>query len=168
MSYVKLTDPIAGIDAALVSTLAQNAITESVAAELLAAGASVQLETGDVVWVSCVVHDRPQTPQLDFITVAIACKDGTPWVKANGQGVSSAWWSGLWPDRLACLGIDTVRRALSMIALGEPQPQADLPDPAEGGPTQQDALPIADASVHSIRTAITAATEIAAPLADVL
>lgn len=168
MTYEKLTTPIPGIETAVASALAQVAISEPVQTSLLAAGSSVELETGDVVWLACIVYDRPETPQIDLLTVAIACKGGTPWAKANGQIVASVWWSGLWPDQLARLGIDTARKALSMIALGEPQPQVDIPDPAEGGPTQMDAIPLGDASVHSIRTAITAATELAAPLTDVL
>lgn len=169
MTYAKLPDPIPGIADALAATLSQHRITEPVADALLAAGAAVQLETGEKVWVSCVVNDRPETPQIDFITVAIACKpDVTPWQKPNGQHVASVWWHGLWSANLASLGIDTVRRALMMIALGEPQPQVDVPNPASGGPTQQDALPTSSQDVHSIRTAIASATEICQPVSDVL
>jgi hypothetical protein len=47
--------------------------------------------------------------------------------------------------------------------------QVDIPNPEEGGPTQQDALPVGDvAGSCSVRTAIAAARELAAPLADVL
>ena len=171
MSYTKLVDPIPDIATAVTQALAQNSVdVAGIADALLAAGTAVQLETGDKVWVSCIVHDRAETPQIDFLTVAIACRpDVTPWVKSNGQLVCSVFWSGLWPNNLAALGIDTVRRALMMVALGEPQPQVPIPNPdPEPAPQTQDAIPgIAEAS-HSIRTAITTATELTAPLADVL
>ena len=170
MSYTKLTDPIADIVATVASALAQNGVTDPVADALLSAGQAVQLETGDKVWVSCVVHDRPETPQVDFITVAIACRpDVTPWVKPNGQLVASVFWSGVWPDVLASLGIDTVRRSLMLVALGEPQPQVPIPNPDPApAPQTQDAIPGINAASHSIRTAITAGTELSAPVADVL
>lgn len=169
MTYAKLPDPIPDLAAAVAVALAQHSVTEPVLADLVAAGAMVQLETGDKIWISCVVHDRPETPQIDFITVAIACRpDVTPWQKPNGQHVASVWWHGLWSDNLAGLGIDTVRRALMMIALGEPQPEVPIPNPAPEGPTEQDALPIGSQEVHSIRTAIASATEICSPVADVL
>lgn len=168
MSYVKLTDPLPDMAAALTAALAQHKIDVPVHADLLGAGAVVQLETGATAWLSCVVHDRPETPQVDFITVAIACApDGAPWVKPNGQHVAVVFWHGVWPLTLAEVGIDTVRRALLMIALGEPQPQVPIPNPDAGGPTEQDALPMASGA-HSIRTAIMAATEIGAAPADVL
>jgi len=171
MSYTKLTDPIPGIADAVTQALAQNGVDiAGIADDLLSAGTAVQLETGDKVWVSCIVHDRPETPQIDFLTVAIACRpDVTPWLKSNGQLVCSVFWSGLWPNNLAALGIDTVRKALQMVALGEPQPQVPIPNPdPPPAPQAQDAIPgIVEAS-HSIRTAITTATELTAPLADVL
>ena len=171
MSYTKLIDAIPGIADAVAQAMAQNSVDiAGIADDLLAAGAAVQPETGDKVWVSCIVHDRPETPQVDLLTVAIACRpDVTPWFKLNGQLVCSVFWSSLWPDNLAALGIDTIRRALQMVALGEPQPQVPIPNPDPApAPQTQDAIPgIAEAS-HSIRTAITAATELTAPLADVL
>lgn len=167
MTYKKIESTVPAD--ALAQALAQNCVTDPVTDDLLAAGSAVQLETGAKVWLSCVVHDRPDTPQVDFVTAAIALQaDGQPWLKPNGQLVCSVFWSGLWPDALAALGIDTVRRALLMVALGEPQPQVDIPTPAAGGPTQQDAIPGIAAASHSIRTAITSANELTAPLADVL
>lgn len=169
MSYTKLTDPIPGLADELAKALAQSNVTDPVADDLLAAGTAVQLETGDKVWVSSIAHDKPDTPQVDFITVGVACRpDVTPWVKPNGQLVCSVFWHGVWPQALADLGISTVRKALLMIALGEPQPQVPIPVPAEGGPTQQDALPGLSGAQLSIRSAITAATETTAPLDDVL
>lgn len=170
MSYAKTSLAVTGLDAAVQQALDQNRVTEVSAAELALAGALVQLDgTGPLAWVGCVVHDRPETPQIDFLTVALACDgDGTPRAKANGQVVAQVFWSGVWPDQLAALGIDTVRKALMMMALGEPQPQVPIPVPADGGPTEQDALPIATPEAHSIRSEIQAADELAAPLADVL
>lgn len=170
MSYTKnATDPT-GISEALSRALTLNSVDTSFASDLLAAGASVTLETGDVVWVSCVVHDRPETPQIDLLTVAIAAKNGAAWVKANGQPVASVFWKGVWPENLATLTIDTVRKALMMIALGEPQPQVAIPNPDTApAPQTQDALPVGDvASSWSIRTAIQAATQLDAALVDVL
>lgn len=168
MSYTKLPDT-PDMTAALDAALAQAKVADPVAADLLAAGSIVVLETGDHVWASCVVHDRPTTPDIDFIAVAIALQpDLSPWIKPNGQTVMVAWWHGFWPSALADLGIDTARRAMLMVTLGEPQPQVDIPTPAEGGPTQMDALPIGSPAAYCIRSAITAAREISAPVADVL
>lgn len=169
MSYTKLPDSIPGIADALAKAIAQSNVTDLVADDLLAAGTAVQLETGDKVWVSSIAHDKPDTPQVDFITVGIACRpDVTPWAKPNGQLVCSVFWHGVWPQALADIGISTVRKALLMVAMGEPQPQVPIPTPAEGGPTQQDALPGLSGVPLSIRSAITAATETTAPLDDVL
>lgn len=169
MSYTKITDTIPGLADALAKALAQSFVTDPVADDLLAAGTAVQLETGDKVWVSSVAHDKPDTPQVDFITVGIACRpDVTPWIKPNGQLVCSVFWHGVWPQALADLSVSTVRKALLMIALGEPQPQVPIPNPAAGGPTQQDALAGLSGTQLSVRSAITAAAETAAPLADVL
>lgn len=174
MSYSKLATPVPGIDVALDAVLEQNGLTgeggvaSAVRPSLLAAGTHVALETQNGVWVSCIVFDRPETPQVDFLTVAIACRDGVPWEKPNRQIVASVFWHGVWPDALASMGIGTVRRALMMIALGEPQPQVPIVPPDEDGPTERDAIPLVDASSRSIRTAITAALELAAPVEDVL
>jgi len=169
MSYTKLTDPIPNIADAVAQAITQAHLTEPVNDDLLAAGQAVQLDTNDKVWVSSVAHDKPETPQVDFITVAIACRpDTTPWVKANGQLVCSVFWHGVWPQPLADMGVSLVRKALLMVALGEPQPQVPIPTPAEGGPAEQDALPGLAQAQLSIRAAITAATETTAPVVDVL
>lgn len=167
MSYTKLTDPIPALADALAQALTQCGVTDPVTDDLLAAGTAVQLETGDKVWVSSVAHDKPDTPQVDLITVAIACRpDVTPWFKPNGQLVCSVFWHGVWSQPLADLGISTVRKALMMVALGEPQPLVPIPAPAENGPAEQDALP--GIQHLSIRSAITAATEVTQPVEDVL
>jgi hypothetical protein len=170
MSYTKLTDTIPGLADALAQALTQCGVTDPVADDLLAAGTAVQLETGDKVWVSSIAHDKPETPQVDFITVGIACRpDVTPWHKPNGQLVCSVFWHGVWPQTLADLGISTVRKALLMVAMGEPQPQVPIPNPDPApAPQQQDALPGLSQAQLSIRSAITAAAEVTQPLADVL
>jgi hypothetical protein len=172
MSYTKL-DPPPPPDASEALTLAlqQNGVDPSIAQTMLSSAALVQLETGEKVWVSCVADDQPDTPQLDFLTVALALNEAGDaiWLKPNGQPVGRVFWQGIWPEQLATLTIDVVRKACMMLALGEPQPQVDIPNPEEGGPTQQDALPVGDvAGSFSVRTAIAAARELAAPLADVL
>lgn len=170
MSYQKLTLAVPGIAAAVRASLAQDKIfDESLADALTAAGAVVQLETGSCVWVSCVVHDRPDTPEIDLAVLSLEVDDaGVPRKKANGNYVSHAFWSNVWPARLAELGVDTVRKALMMVALGEPQPQVPIPSPAENGPTEENAIPLTTPEANSIRSQITAADELAAPLADVL
>lgn len=170
MSYTKNSTDPAGIADALSAALTLNGVDTSFAADILAAGSSVTLETGDVVWLSCIVHDRPETPQIDFLTVAIAAKAGSAWVKSNGQPVASVFWKGVWPDNLATLTIDTVRKALLMLSLGEPQPQVPIPNPDPApAPQDQDALPVGDvATSWSIRTAIQAANQLDAALTDVL
>ncbi|HEX5305755.1 MAG TPA: hypothetical protein VFW82_06710 [Dyella sp.] len=171
MSYQKVTLDVQGLAEAVTDALAQDKITSAkLAAELTAAGAVVQLETGSRVWVSCVVHDRPDTPEIDLAVLSMEVDEaGAPRKKANGNYVSHAFWSNVWPARLAELGVDTVRKALMMVALGEPQPQVPIPNPdPEPAPQTQDAVPMATPEAHSIRSQITAADELAAPLADVL
>lgn len=170
MSYTKNPADPTGIAEAITDALSMNGCDTALAAEILAAGSSVTLETGDVVWLSSIVHDRPETPQIDFLTVAIAAKSGAAWIKPNGQPVSSVFWKGVWPENLAALSIDTVRKALLMLALGEAQPQVAIPNPdPPPAPQQQDALPVGDiAASWSIRTAIQAATQLDAALTDVL
>lgn len=174
MTYAKRATPIDIADA-LAATLEQHGlggeggVIADVTPSLLSAGQAVTLEDGRPVWLSCIVFDRPETPQVDFLTVAIACDmDGVPWAKGNGQTVSVVFWHGLWPDLLASLSIGVTRKALMMVALGEPQPQVPIIPPEIGGPTHRDAIPLNDADARSIRSAITAASEIAAPLEDVL
>lgn len=171
MSYSKPSLTITGLADAVAAALAQNSVSiTGLADELTAAGGVVQLDTGDVIWVSCVVHDRPETPQIDLWTVVIAFNaDGTPRYKSNGQVVAQAFPSSVWPDALASIGIDTVRRALMMVALGEPQPQVAIPNPDPlPAPQTQDAVPMATPEAHSIRSQISAADQLAAPLVDVL
>jgi hypothetical protein len=156
----------AGLGAAITSALIQAQVGADVQAELLTAAGSVTLETGDTVCVSCIVHDRIETPQVDFITVAIACKAGVPWIKPNGQVVASVYWHGIWPDMLSSIGIGVVRKALQMVVLSEPQPQIAIPNPVAGGPTTQNVFP--GLLVQHIRMQIEAATQIAMPLVSVL
>ena len=170
MSYTKNTTDPTGIADALNTALTLNSVDPSFATDILAAGSGVTLETGAVVWLSTIVHDRPETPQVDFLTVALAAQNGAAWIKSNGQPVASVFWKGVWPEQLASLTIDTVRKALLMLALGEPQPQVAIPNPdPPPAPQTQDALPVGDiATSWSIRTAIQAATQIDAALVDVL
>lgn len=115
------------------------------------------------------MDDKPDTPQVDLLTVAIALKGGDPWTKDNGQIVARVFWHGLWTEELASLTLSGTRKALMMTALGEPQPQIPIPVPAEGGPTEQDAIPFGGAAGnYSIRSAISATRDIDAPLVDVL
>lgn len=174
MTYTKRTAPVPQINECLSVTLEQHGLAGEagvaldVTPSLLSAGTAVDLEDGTAVWVSCIVYDRPETPQVDFLTVAIALRDGEPWVKPNSQVVATVFWHGVWPDALAALGLGMVRKALMMVALGEPQPRLPVLEPKEGEPTERDAIPLADAAARSIRTAVTAANEISAPLEDVL
>lgn len=168
MSYTKITPP-SNMAAAVNLALSQNCVHSDVAQLLIDAGAAVELETGDQVWLSCIVDDKPDTPQIDLLTVAIALKSGDPWTKDNGQLVSRVFYHGLWPEQLASLTLNTARKALMMTALGEPQPQIPIPTPSEGGPTDQDAIPLGVAAGgYDIRSAISAARDVDAPLADVL
>ena len=170
MTYQKFNLEVPNIGSAVGDALAQNSVViEGLADELEAAGAVVQLDTGDRVWVSCVVHDRPETIEIDLMTVALALDaDGTPRRKSNGQLVAHAFWHKMMTAPLVERGIDTVRKALMMVALGEPQPQVPIQVPAVDGPTEQDAVPMATPEAHSIRSQISAADELSAPLADVL
>lgn len=175
MSYAKRSTPLVDLEATLDAALEQHGlageggVAAAVRPALLASGGAVDLDDGRPAWVACVVYDRPETPQVDFFTLAIAFRaDGTPRRKANGQVVSVAFWHGVWPDVLAGLSIGRVRRALQMVALGEPQPKVPIGKPAPGGPTERDAIELADAGARSIRVAVTAARELEAPLEDVL
>jgi len=168
MSYTKIAGTVPGLQVALAAVLGQFGVEAPVAGELIAAGSRVRLETADDVWVSSIVHDKPDTLQVDLVTVAIALRDGAPWQKANGQYVAVVFWHGLFPDVLASLGVSTARKALMMVALGEPQPQVPIVPPAVDGPTQRDAIELGDTSDRSIRFVITAARELEAGLEDVL
>lgn len=171
MSYTKTTAAQSIADG-LNALLSQNGIdVAGLADELLAAGSAVTLDTGQTVWVSCVVHDRPETPPIDLMAVAIQCVNGTARSKPNGQIVGTAAWRQIWPAPLAEYGVDTVRKACLMLALGEPQPQVPIPNPEPApAPQTQDVFPVpsGDAAASSIRAAISAADQLAAPLADVL
>jgi hypothetical protein len=172
MSYTKIAPPSAPLGAShMDALLAQFAVeVDGIGDELLAAGAYVTLDSGQTVWCSCIVHDRPETPQIDFLVVAVEIDADGPRVKQNGQMVALATWRGVMPEHLDAWGVDTVRKACLMIALGEPQPQVPIPLPAEGGPTEQDVfvLPAFDSANGSIRAHISSADQLAAPLADVL
>lgn len=173
MSYEKLTDPtLADIDEAVAAALAQNKVRYAdLAADLVAAGAVVQLGTGQIVWCSCVAHDLPETPEIDFLVVAIEIIDGAARVKPNGQQVSVVTWRSVRPEHLDSWGIDTIRKACLMVALGEPQPQVPIDVPAEGGATTMDVFGFHDDMDRAngcILSVSAAADQLAAPLTDVL
>lgn len=173
MSYTKISPPANPVAADhIAALLAQFGIdVPGIGDELLAAGAYVTLDTGQAVWCSCVVHDRPETPQIDFLVAAIEMLPAGPRVKANGQLVALATWRGVMPEHLDAWGVDAVRKACLMIALGEPQPQVPIPDPDPApAPQEQDVfvLPAFDSANGSIRAHISSADQLAAPLTDVL
>lgn len=174
MSYTKIAPPSVPVVAADVQALLdQMKVIEvpNFAEDLIAAGAYVTLDSGQTVWCSCIVHDRPETPQIDFLTAAIEVLPDGPRGKANGQIVGLATWRGVMPEHLDAWSVDTVRKACLMIALGEPQPQVPIPNPAPApAPQQQDVfvLPAFDTANGSIRAHITSADQLAAPLTDVL
>lgn len=163
MAYTKVTiapaATVAIVERALKEHGIEQAIIDTTASRLASQGVTVKLEPGPRVWVSCVVHDRPETPLVDFLTVAIGIRNGAPWEKPNGQLVARVFWHGVWQELLASQGKATVRKALMLSALGEPQPKT-----AAG----EDVIPTPDPSTRSIRAVALAATEIEAADADVL
>lgn len=162
MSYEKLTSTPPGIDAALGKALERaSTVTSDSRAAMLQSGAAVRLDTGDVVWVASVVQDDPETVDVDLFTCAIACDDDGVIYRPNGAPVYSHFWHGIDPPRLADIGLPTVRKACMMLALGEPQPQVGSEDVFRGHDAQF-------ADQRSIRKALAAAAELAAPLDDVL
>jgi hypothetical protein len=172
MSYTINTDAtvsdLAGDVAAL---LAQNKVfIDGIGDELIAAGTLVTLDDNSIVWCSCIIRDLPETPQIDFITIAFQVSNGAARRKTNGQVVGIATWRSVFAEHLDTWTVPTIRRACLMIALGEPQPQVPIPVPVEGGPTEQDLFPLPDMDKAngSIRSAIAAADQIAAPLTNVL
>lgn len=172
MSYtVNATAPIADPTADVLALLAQNKIyIDGIADELVAAGSFVTLDDGSVVWCSSIIHDLPETPQIDFLTLAFQVDGAAARRKANNQVVGIATWRVVFSEHLDAWTVPTIRRACLMIALGESQPQVPIPTPAVDGPTEQDVfvLPDMDKSNGSVRTAIAAADQIAAPLTNVL
>ncbi|SEJ56214.1 hypothetical protein [Frateuria terrea] len=171
MSYTKL-DTTFDVAAGLAALLTQNGIDfPGLADDLIAAGSAVMLDTGQTVWCSCVVHDKPETVAIDLLAVAMQLVDGAPRQKANGQIAGVATWRGVMQEHLDAWTVSTVRKACLMLALGEPQPQVPIPssDPPPA-PQVQDVFPTPamDAANGSIRTAIAVADQLAAPLADVL
>lgn len=163
MSYTKLSDPPAGIESALNLVLASaSQVTTASRQSLLDSAGTVLLDTGETVWVACVVQDNPDTAAVEMFIAAIAAQDGAAWIKGNGSPCATSWWHGVDQATIVSLGVDCARKALMMIALGEPQPQD-----SEG----HDVFPSIDSATtagRSIRTAIASATELAAPLTDVL
>lgn len=171
MSYTKL-DTSPDVTDGLTALLTQNGVdVPGIADELISAGSAVTLDTGQTVWCSCVIHDRPETVQIDLLTVALELVDGEPRKKTNGQIAGIATWRGVMQEHLDAWAVSTVRKACLMIALGEAQPQVAIPNPDPApAPQTQDVFPLPDmeASNGSIRTAIGLADQLAAPLADVL
>lgn len=171
MSYTKL-DTSPDVGEGLAALLAQNGIEiPGLADALTAAGSAVTLDTGQIVWCSCVVHDKPETVQIDLLTVALQLVDGAARQKANGQIAGIATWRGVMQEHLDAWTVSTVRKACLMIALGEQQPQVPIPNPDPApAPQTQDVflLQPMEASNGSVRTAIAVADQLAAPLADVL
>lgn len=172
MAYTKLDVVPPNLESTLGELLQQQRVADPLQAmlmpELLAAGRLVELDDGIQVWVGCVLHDNPLTPQVDFATVAFALQDGQPWRKSNGQLVCLLFWHGVLPDTVPVLGVAPLRTALSMIALGEPQPQRAIEPPAADGPTETDLIALPYVADRCIRTYIAAAQELAVPLTDVL
>lgn len=159
MSYEKTTTEITDLEDAVAEALADAAVTIA-PATVAAAGSTVLLDSGETVWIACVPSDDPVTPQIEFLVVAIACDDETPIRRSGGQLVAVVTLRGIWPDVLALHGVSTIRKACMMIALGEPQPQAEGADVIP--------LPAADRANGCIRTALDVANQVAAPLDDVL
>lgn len=170
MTYQVVATTLADPRAAVSAVLDQNGVDADIADDLTAAGATVLLANGRSVWCSCIVHDRPETPSIDFIVVAFEVADGALRVKPNGQNVSVCTWRAVLPELLDAWTVPVIRKACLMIALGEPQPQVPIPVPAEGGPTAQDVfvLPDADKANGCILPMMSAADQLAAPLSNVL
>lgn len=162
MSYQRLTSTPQGIEIAL-SVALQRATTVTGVSKtaMLRSGVTVQLETGDIVWVACAVQDDPETVDIDLFTCAIAADADGVIYRPNGQPVYSHFWHGIDPPRLAEVSMSTARKACMMLALGEPQPQIDGEDVLKGHDAQF-------ADQRSIRKALAAYAELAAPLDDVL
>ena len=171
MAYTKL-DTLPDVAADVAALLTQNGVDiVGLADDLVGAGSSVVLDTGQTVWCACVVHDKPETVQIDLIAVALQIVSGAARKKANGQVVGTVRWAGVMQEHLDAWTVSTVRKACLMLALGEPQPQVPIPDPDPApAPQTQDVFPMPAmaASNSSIRTAIAVADQMAVPLADVL
>lgn len=171
MSYTKQTDtPTQAATDAITAAITYAKVDAAVAPPLVAAAATVQLDSGQIVLCSCVPADRPETPEFDLLTVAVEMVNGTYRQRANGNPVCAVGWTSVAPDTLASVTMDTARKACLMVALGEPQPQIPVPNPDENGPTEQDVFQLThhEALRRSIRTLIAAADAATAPMADVL
>lgn len=152
MPYEKIT-----LDIPLIgSTLAAVAPESTNQAAMLAAAAVVRLDTDDIVWVSSVAADNPETTGIEFATVAIAVnEDGSIRTRSGGVPIATAFMHAVAPEMVVSLGRDVIRKQLILVALAEP---LDLPDDFAAMNTAE----------RSIRTAIAAAAQIAAPQTDVL
>ena len=168
MSYEKRTTDLSGIDDAL-DMLFPDDITRASAVQR--AGSSLTLDDGSTAWVSSTIDAEPATPFVELRVVALGGDaNGNVLKRANAMPVSVHFVHPVDPVLIAKYGIDQVRRALSMVALGEPQPQVPIEPPAEGGPAERDLIQL-DASVaatYNIRTALTVAAQVRAPVTDVL
>lgn len=164
--YTKLTSSIVTLQD-IESVLLQQGVDIGLAQALMDAKAEVQINSGETAFVSCIMSDDPRTPQIDFITVAVAVKDGIAQVKPNGQYVCSVFWHGVMPDSVPVLGVSTIRKSLMMIALNEPQPTRTVIE-ADGTTSERPVVDIPYTADRCIKTYIDAAVELSAPLEDVL
>ena len=161
MSYQKTRHTISRLESAAAEVLSA-ARVDAPAQIVATAGAIVQLDSGDHVWLACVPNDDPDTQHIEFLTVAIAVDPASDTIrrKPNGQPIAIVTARGVWPSVVATHGITQIRKACMMIALGEPQPQAEGSDII--------ALPDADSASASIRSQLAVADQISADLEDAL
>ncbi len=152
MSYTKITLDIPAIAGAL-EDVAPEAANQPA---LLAAANVVQLETGDIAWVSSVCADNPDTVAVEFGTVAIAVNaDGSIRTRPSGQPIAAVFMHPVVPEIVVSRGRDVIRKDLVLIALGE-------------APIYPDDWAAMNTADRSIRTYISAAAQVAAPQTDVL
>jgi len=126
MTYQKQVVSIDNLQAEVQSVLDQFRVRYDVAGELAAAGACVvltDLDTPRTVWCACIIHDKPETPEIDFLTVAFEVVDGAARRKSNGQVVAVCTWRNLWQELIDSYTLDAVRKCRSRCLRREDRPR---------------------------------------------
>lgn len=157
MTYTKLPNQMLGIEQALASVLLDEKIEKPrIRDDLLLSGVTVELDTGEHVWVACVANDDPGTHQIEMLAVAIAGNEEGPLMRANGSMVYSVFARGVQPSIIADVGMKDYRKGMMLAILGaEPEEEwMGLNDYTK--------------KIFSIRTHIAAYRQVAADLEDVL
>lgn len=125
MSYTKIGNIPNDLESALTEVLIEApTVTEKTKVDLIDSGSSVKLDTGEMVWVACMVQDDVTTHNIELFSIAIAFTTNVN-RRPNGKVVHVKKWHSVDPLILSTLTVAVARKALMMELLGEPKPMVD-------------------------------------------